>query len=103
MPFRLLIASTVLVSLVSCASDDDPAAPSTVTGVVIEVSSEGLGRVQSLVVKDGDTTYDILIDPKVDYEFSLDHLHEHRATGDPVVVRIDERNGDLYARSIKDA
>lgn len=101
--------SCLLVGLVACGGDESEApssgsdAPSAVTGVVIEVSSAGLGRVESLVVKDGDDIYEILIDPEVDYGFNLDHLHEHRATGDPVRVQLEERDGELYAHSIVDA
>jgi hypothetical protein len=108
---KVAVVSCVLVGLVACGSDDpetsssdaDRDPPSTVTGVVIEVSSAGLGRVENFVVKDGDDTYEILIDPDVDYGFNLDHLHEHRATGDPVRVELEERNDDLYAQSILDA
>jgi hypothetical protein len=107
---KVAAVSCVLVALVACGGDEPetssseaPEAPSVVTGVVIEVSSAGLGRVESFVVKDGDDTYEILIDPEVDYGFNLDHLHEHRATGEPVRVQLKERNGDLYAQSILDA
>jgi hypothetical protein len=105
----MVVLSCLVVGLIACGGDGSEApptrsdAPSTVTGVVIEVSSAGLGRVESLVVKDGDDSYEILIDPEVDYGFNLDHLHEHRATGDPVRVELEERDGELYAQSIVDA
>jgi len=98
----MAVALCLFAPLVACGNDE-PEAPAAVTGVVIEVSSAGLGRVESLVVKDGDDTFEILIDPDVDYGFNLDHLHEHRATGDPVRVELEERDGDLYAQSIDDA
>jgi hypothetical protein len=105
---KVAAVSCVLVALVACGGDEPETSspeipPSEVTGVVIEVSSAGLGRVENFVVKDGDDTYEILIDPEADYGFNLDHLHEHRATGDPVRVELKERNGDLYAQSILDA
>ncbi|MGH2695185.1 MAG: hypothetical protein ACRDJJ_10295 [Actinomycetota bacterium] len=100
---KTVVALCFLASIVACGNNNEQEAPSTVTGVVIEVSSAGLGRVESLVVKDGDDTFEILIDPDVDYGFNLDHLHEHRATGDPVRVELDQRDGDLYAQTIEDA
>jgi hypothetical protein len=39
----------------------------------------------------------------VDYGFDLGHLHEHRASGDPVRCLLEEREGKLYALRIDDA
>jgi hypothetical protein len=54
-------------------------------------------------VKEGETTYEILIDDSVNYGFPLGHIEEHRKTAAPVEVEIVERDGKLYARSILDA
>lgn len=92
----------------ACGGDDEPAAPaeeapSEVTGVLLDVESEGLGDVQSFTLKDGDETYEIFIAEDVDYGFNLGHLNEHLSTGDPVTVPLEERDGKLYALSIDDA
>lgn len=68
-----------------------------------DVESTSLTEVESFTVKSDDKTYTILIDPNTDLGFPPAHLNEHRVTGDPVKVEIEERNGDLYALSILDA
>ncbi|MDQ3915542.1 MAG: hypothetical protein M3323_09495 [Actinomycetota bacterium] len=107
----------VLIALLSCMSflgaacdggDDEPAAqeqevPSEVTGVLLDVDSEGVADVTSFTLKDGDETYEIFIADDVDYGFPLGHLSEHLSTGDPVRVPLEERDGKLYALSIDDA
>ena len=71
---------------------------------MVDVSSQGLGKVTGFVLKDGDRSYKITIDPEVDYSFPLDHLNEHRATGAPVQVKLDQQRGDaMVALSIEDA
>jgi hypothetical protein len=107
-----------LIALLCCASflgaacgGDDPAprapeerdAPSEVTGVLLDVESEGVDEVVSFTLKDGDDTYEIFIADDVDYGFPLGHLSEHLSTGDPVKVPLEERDGKLYALSIDDA
>ncbi len=89
----------------ACGGDDgdDAAAPSEVTGVILDIESEGIGQVTSFELKDGDETYEIFIAGDVDYGFDLGHLNEHLTTGDPVRVPLEERGGKLYARSIDDA
>jgi hypothetical protein len=77
-------------------------APSEVTGVLLDIESEGLGEVTSFTLKDGDETYEIFIDEDVDYGFDLGHLNEHMTAGDPVKVPLEERDGKLYAQSIDD-
>ncbi len=69
----------------------------------MEVDTRGLGDVQSFVVKDGDDTYAIDIDPRVTYSFPVDHLSEHKASGAPVRVALQRREGRLVATSIDDA
>lgn len=69
----------------------------------MDIEAEGIGDVRSFTVKSGAQTYEILIDPHVDYGFPLGHLNEHRISGDPVRVELVERDGRLYAQSIVDA
>lgn len=99
---------SIVLLILSACGDDGPTsgnatAPSRLEGPVVEVESEGLGRVQAFTVKSGDRTYEIFIAADVDYGFPLDHLSEHRISGEPVVVRLEERDGKLYALSIEDA
>jgi hypothetical protein len=104
------IASLVLVSLVlaACGGDDKDAggseiAPSEITGVIVGMDAELLGEVDSFDVKDGDTVHTLYIDPEIDYEFPLGHLHEHLETAQPVRCAVEERDGKLYAQTIEDA
>jgi hypothetical protein len=48
-------------------------------------------------------SYEILIDGDRDYGFDLTHLYEHQTSGDPVRVRLRERDEALYALRIDDA
>lgn len=82
------------------ASED---APDEVTGVLLDVQSEGVGEVTSFTLKEGDDTYEIFIADDVNYRFNLGHLSEHLTTGDPVRVPLEVRDGELYALSIDDA
>jgi hypothetical protein len=91
----------------ACGGDDGEAAPrevpDEVTGVLLDVESQGVDDVESFTLKDGDETYEIFIADDVDYGFPLGHLSEHLSTGDPVRVPLEERDGRLYALSIDDA
>lgn len=49
------------------------------------------------------TDYTIRIAEDVEYGFDLAHLHEHLSAKDPVIVAIEERNGELFALEIDDA
>ncbi|HEV2755260.1 MAG TPA: hypothetical protein VG318_05740 [Actinomycetota bacterium] len=106
----------IVIALLCCASflgaacgGDDEAAPaerdvpSEVTGVLLDVESEGVDEVVSFTLKDDDETYEIFIADDVEYDFPLGHLSEHLSTGDPVRVPLEERDGKLYALSIDDA
>jgi hypothetical protein len=37
------------------------------------------------------------------FAFAPGHLSEHRATGEPVAVEVERRDGHLYALSVDDA
>lgn len=97
----IALVAAVAVVLAACGGDA-PDTPSTVTGVVVDIRTAGAGRVESFVVKDGDRRFDIRIAAERDYGFPPDHLHQHRAAGEPVRVELERRGGDLYAVSIED-
>jgi hypothetical protein len=107
MKLRLVLGALIaLLALGACS--DDPAedagpAPKEVTGPVTKVDSESLGEVTSFEVTQDGEVYVVLIDPEINYGFALSHINEHLATGDPVRVGIDERDGQLYATEIADA
>ena len=113
---KLVIVLCFLALLgAACGGDDDGGesaggetvaaedAPDEVTGVLLDVESEGVGEVTSFTLKENDETYEILIADDVDYGFNLGHLSEHLTTGDPVRVPLEVRDGKLYALSIDDA
>lgn len=112
---KLLIVLACLALLgAACGGNDDKEppgdnsvaaedAPDEVTGVLLDVESEGVGEVTSFTLKEGDDTYEIFIAEDVDYGFNLGHLSEHLTTGDPVRVPLEVRDGKLYALSIDDA
>ncbi|MGI8774924.1 MAG: hypothetical protein ACR2KQ_07930 [Actinomycetota bacterium] len=99
---RLLIVAAFAFG--ACSAEEGCAGAGRCTGVITDISSAGIGQVESFELKAGDETLEILIADDVDYEFDLGHLHEHLATSEPVLVDVEERNdGDIYARSIEDA
>lgn len=111
-PIVVLVCCLALVAGACGGEDDEPSggdavaaedAPDEVTGVLLDVQSEGIGEVTSFTLKDGDDTYEIFIAEDVDYGFDLGHLNEHLTAGDPVRVPLEERDGKLYALSIDDA
>jgi len=112
MKLRLVLCALLaLVVLGACGDDqagDDHAgdgqpAPEEITGPVTKVDSEALGEVTSFEVTQKGEVYVVLIDPDINYGFALSHINEHLATGDPVRVGLDERDGRLYATEIADA
>jgi len=88
--------------LIACRNEGSES-PSVVTGVVIGIESQGLNRVSSFTVKDGDNEYEIKVDGDTRFTFTPSHLQEHRATAEPVRVEIDDSNGVLRALSVDDA
>jgi hypothetical protein len=99
---RLLVALIAVVALSAC-DDDEDAASTSLTGPVVAIDSQGLDDVTSFEIQSGGDRYTIYTDPDVNYGFPLGHLGEHRATGDPVTVEFEERDGKMYAQSIEDA
>ena len=102
MRLRLLVIA-VIVMLALSACDDEDAASTRLTGPVVAVDSQGLNDVTSFEIQSGGRRYTIYVDPDVAYGFPLGHLGEHRATGEPVTVELEERGQKLYAQSIEDA
>ena len=97
MPRRTV--ATLLLLAVACGNE--PVVPDRLTGVVTEVRPSS-GAVEAFTVETTFEAYEILIDPRRDYGFDLRHLDDHRATGDPVVVRVEQRDDAAYALSIED-
>lgn len=97
-----LCALFLTVVLGACSSE--PAAPESVTGVVVDITEgEGFGAVESFEVRSDGENYEILIDPERKYEFPLAHLNDHLQGADPVRVVLEDRDGALYAVTITDA
>jgi hypothetical protein len=97
------VALVVVIAASSCArSEGGPRGSSTVTGVVVGIESRGLNEVESFTVKTGDRRVKILVDGDTEFSFTPSHLNEHRATGEPVAVEVDRRDGNLVALSVQD-
>ena len=82
---------------------EPPSAPETLTGVITEIAAGDDGEITRFDLDAAGGSYAILIDPGRDYGFDLNHLREHESTGDPVRVRLRERDEALYALRIDDA
>ena len=111
---KKLMVALVMASLlvVGCGNDDrtrpenqNSAAPppSTITGVITEVDSSGLTEVKSFTLSVEGEIYKIFLADDIELGFPPAHLNEHKTTGDPVKVDLEERSGKLYATSIADA
>jgi len=100
---RFLVAGLIALVAMTACDDEEDAAPTSLTGPVVAVDSQGLDDVTSFEIQSGGERYAIYIDPDVDYGFPLGHLGEHRATGQPVTVELEERDEKFYAQSIEDA
>jgi hypothetical protein len=101
-----LLTAVLLLAGTACASTPAEApeeAPAEVVGRITSVGRDADGRITSFTVQTDDGPHEILIDTQRDYGFDLEHLEEHRATGDPVRVTLEQRNGRLYAVEILDA
>jgi hypothetical protein len=95
-----LLLCVALLGLVSCS---DEQGSRKVTGVVVEIESSGLTRVEQFTLQDEGSRVTILVDDDTEFAFTPSHLNEHRATGEPVAVEVERRSGDLYALSVDDA
>ena len=99
---RFVAALLLLALLASACGQEKPPAPTVLTGVITEVSGT-TGEVTGFDLEANGDAYQILIEPGRDYGFDLTHLREHQSTGDPVRVRLRERDEALYALRIDDA
>lgn len=101
----LMVASLFAVMTIASCSDnsDDSGSSSELTGLVVEIESEGFNEVTSFVLRSEGENYTIYIDDTVDYGFPLEHLFAHRSGAEPVKVEFYERDGRRYATSIDDA
>ena len=101
-----MLSLALMVLVAACGGGGDATttvpAPSTLTGVIVEIDGFG-GDVDSFVLDAGGQEYEIRIAPGVDYGFDLSHLELHRADGLPVRCALEARNGELYALRIDDA
>jgi len=103
-PGALLLAGLLVCA--SCGGDsstDGGGATDEITGPVVKVDAKSLGDVTSIELKQGDETFEILIDPEIDYDYNLGHISEHLSSGAPLRVEVEERDGELFATSISDA
>ena len=98
---------TILVAAasVACGSDDAPDAgtvPERLRGVIVDVEASGITEVESFTLRSGGRTYEIDVTKETDLAFPPAHLSEHRASGEPVVVELEEADGGLVATSVDD-
>ncbi|HZA26890.1 MAG TPA: hypothetical protein VE915_04465 [Actinomycetota bacterium] len=101
---RRVVALALLLGLGSGAcAGEETAPPSVLTGVITEIAASNDGEVTGFDLEAAGESYVILIDPGRDYGFDLNHLYEHETSGDPVRVRLRERDEALYALRIDDA
>ena len=100
------LSLVVVVLIGGCAQESGvnvEKVPSEVTGVIVSIDPEE-GHPESFTLRDAeDRSYEIAIADDIDYGFDLHHLHEHMTSEDPVIVSLDNRDGDLVATSIEDA
>jgi hypothetical protein len=92
----------VTVILVASCAAEQPPAPDQVTGMITEVR-RAQGRIIGFTLNAGTEDLHIDIDPDRDYGFDLEHLEDHRRSGDPVRVNLRSRGGRLVALTILDA
>lgn len=96
------LAPLAVAAAVGACGGEEAEAPAELVGVIVEVH-EAEGRVKSFTLDARGETYTIYIAQDVEYGFDLAHLHEHRATSEPVRCRLEEREERLYALDIVDA
>jgi hypothetical protein len=100
-----VLTAVLLLSGAACASpaaETPEEAPAEVVGPITAVDRDADDRITSFTVPADAGSHQILIDQQRDYGFDLEHLEEHRVTGDPVRVTLEQRDGRLYAVDILD-
>ena len=105
MRLRLVLVSlAALTAVAGCTPDAGSDVPEEVTGVVTKVQSSGLTEVEQFTVRtESGELYDIRVDEETELAFPPAHLNEHRVSGEPVVVELENRSGTLYATLVDDA
>jgi hypothetical protein len=103
----VVLVAALSLGMTACGGADGethppPPPPDRLVGEILEVREEN-GRVSEFTLAADGDRWEIGIAEDVDYGFDLDHLYEHRDTGDPVDVLLEERDGDLVALRIDDA
>jgi hypothetical protein len=97
------VAALALAGGAGCGGGDgEDGSPTEVVGPITEISRSG-GRIEAITVRSGGETEQLRVDPAIDYGFDLEHLEEHRRTGDPVRCTVTRRGDDLVATVILDA
>ncbi len=96
----LCLLLCLALGLASCSSREGSLR---VTGVVVEIESSGLARVEQFTLQEEGRRVTILVDEETEFAFAPSHLNEHRARGEPVAVEVEKREGGLYAVSVDDA
>jgi hypothetical protein len=106
---RVLIAVAATLALsggVSCGGSGgdggDDGTPTEIVGVITEISRSG-GTIDAITIRSERETQRVELDPTIEYGFDLEHLEEHRTTGDPVRCTVVLRGADLVATMILDA
>ena len=98
-----ILGVLLAVTLLPACAGSPEGTPESVTGPITVVEGQGhVVETFTVTTKDGDD-FEVRIDDDIDYGFDLAHLHDHHESGDPVEVGLEERDGVLYALSIKDA
>ncbi|HEX2090254.1 MAG TPA: hypothetical protein VHI54_10065 [Actinomycetota bacterium] len=73
------------------------------TGLITQIARGADGKMQRFTLRQGAESFDIQIDSRRDYGFDLEHLEQHRISDWPVTVRLEQRDGVLFAVEILDA
>ena len=113
--FAILFLVTLLTAACGDSSGDSTGAggttsvatspaPTEVQGLIVDIESgESPDDITSFVLEsDTDETYEIQIDPDVDYGFNLSHLRVHQTEALPVLVTLRSEGDQLLAVSVVD-
>lgn len=92
------------LALSACEASEPAETPSRVNGLIVAIDQDDAGEIRAITVETRDQQrYEISIEPRRDHGFDLEHLEDHREQTIPVLVRLGERGGVLYAMEILDA
>ena len=105
----LALLACLILGLAACGGDGetegDTESPdgAPITGLIVEIDSEGFDDVRGFTVRSEGETYEFVTGPAEDYSFPLSHLQSHLTNSEPVKVEYEERDGELLATAIDDA